>query len=417
MPPRPDRPTLLLTSSSAHPGAHPLWVERAITGWGEPRPIVRRVTLEMINDRAFEFPDQSLLVVWGAACDRGSTLCRVLDRAAGRCMPVVVLTDEVEEVAASAPPGVLVRDRASDPGAVGVLLRTLHDRQGVVDELLSDQNQMLHAQAGVRAQMEQMQDELALASQIQQELIPRKAPTIDGLELAVVCRPAGFVSGDLFRVERLDEDRVGFFVADAVGHGVPAALFTLLIARSVRPLDAQGQVIAPAQVLEALNREMVERNVTGSRFATGVYGVMNIRTGACDLAGAGHPPPIVARPERLERVETSGPLLGIFEEAQFEQKRITLRAHDALIVFTDGFESAFPSQGSDALSLRIPTTDHINRLGALGRACRESGQFGQSAEQFERTLDQQLGSLHQPDDLTALVLAPALRRSARRQAA
>ncbi|MCL4220152.1 MAG: SpoIIE family protein phosphatase [Phycisphaerales bacterium] len=414
---RPDRPTLLLASSSAQPGAHPLWVERVICGWGEPRPIVRRVTLEMINDRAFEFPDQALLVVWASACEHGSTLCRALDRASSRCMPTLVLSGKPQELARLAPPGVLVRDRASDPGAVGVLLRTLHDRQSVVDELLAEQNQMLQAQAGVRAQMEQMQEELTLASQIQQELIPRKAPVIEGLDLAVICRPAGFVSGDLFRVERLDEDRVGFFVADAVGHGVPAALFTLLIARSVRPLDADGHVIAPAQVLEALNRDMVERNVSGSRFATAVYGVMNVHTGACDVAGAGHPPPIVARPERLERVETSGPLLGIFEEARFEQKRITLRPHDALIVFTDGFENAFPSAGSDALSLRMPTTDHINRLGALGRACCESGQFERSVEDFERTLDQQLGSLHQPDDLTALVLAPAPRRAARREAA
>ncbi|KAA0215909.1 MAG: hypothetical protein DYG94_07075 [Leptolyngbya sp. PLA3] len=394
-----------------------MWVERVISGWGEPRPVVRRVTLEMINDRAFEFPDPSLMVVWSAARESGSMLCRAMDRAAGRCTPALVLSDRPEEVAGSAPAGVLVRDRATDPGAVGVLLRTLHDRQGVVNELLADQNQMLQAQASVRTQMERMQDELTLASQIQQELIPRKAPRIEGLDLAVICRPAGFVSGDLFQVERLDEDRVCFFVADAVGHGVPAALFTLLIARSVHPLDAEGRVRAPSQVLDLLNRELIERNVSGSRFATAVYGVMNTRSGVCDVAGAGHPPPIVARPERLERVETRGPLLGIFEEAEFDHKHVVLGARDALIVFTDGFESAFPSVDSDALSLRMPTNDHIHRLGALGRACRQSGQFAESVEQFERTLDQQMGSLHQPDDVTALVLAPALRQAARREAA
>lgn len=412
-----DRPTLVMTAAGERPGAHHLWVDRVIFSWPEPRPLIRRVTLEMLTDRAFVFPENPVLVVWTDREDRPSLVCRALDRAAGDSIPTLVLSDQPETSAALVPDGVLIRDRFADPSLVGIMLRTLWERQGVVRELLADQNRMMQAQTGLRTQMEQMQEELALASQIQQEIIPRNAPQIEGLELAVICRPAGFVSGDLFRVERLDPEHVGFFLADAVGHGVPAALFTLLIARGLHPLDHDGHILPPAAVMDALNRDMVERNVSGSRFATGVYGVLNTRTGVCDVAGAGHPPPIVARPEGLERVETDGPLLGIFPDAEFTQTRLTLRPHDALVLFTDGFENAFPSAAEDSYSLRLPTTDYIARLAALGRSCRESGDFAESVGQFERTLDQQLGSLHQPDDLTALVLGPAQAKAAKREAA
>lgn len=379
--------------------------------------MVRRVTMEMLVDRAFVFPENPIVLIWADGADRLSTLCRALDQAAGKSVPTLVVSNKPEQAAGQAPPGVLVRDRSCDPTFIGITLRTLHERQGAVSELLADQNRMIQTQTSLRTQMELMQEELALASQIQQEIIPRTAPQIDGLDLAVIYRPAGFVSGDLFRVERLDDERVCFFVADAVGHGVPAALFTLLIARSLHPTDHEGRILAPAVVLDALNRDMVERNVSGSRFATAVYGVLNTRTSVCDVAGAGHPPPIVARPEGLERVETDGPLLGIFDDAQFNQKRLTLRPHDALVVFTDGFENAFPAAAEDSYSLRLPTADYIARLGGLGRACRDSGHFAESIEQFERTLDQQLGSLHQPDDLTALVLGPAAKKAARLEAA
>lgn len=412
-----ERPTLVLTAPGERPGPHHLWVERVVFSWPVPRPVVRRVTLEMLTNRAFAFPPNPVLVVWADHRDRSSLVLRALDRAAGEGIPALLLSDRPHESAPLAPDGVLVRDRHADPSLIGVILCTLWERQGAVRELLSDQNRMMQAQAGLRAQMEQMQEELALASQIQQEIIPRRAPMIDGLDLGVICRPAGFVSGDLFRIERLDSEHVAFFLADAVGHGVPAALFTLMIARGLHPLDRDGRILPPAAVLDALNRDMVERNVSGSRFATAVYGVVNTRTGVCDVAGAGHPPPIVARPEGLERIETEGPLLGIFPDARFTQERITLRVHDALVVFTDGFENAFPSAAQDAYSLRLPTNDYITRLATLARSCCQSGDFAGCVEEFERTLDQQLGSLHQPDDLTALVLAPSQLHAARNQAA
>jgi serine phosphatase RsbU (regulator of sigma subunit) len=360
-------------------------------------------------------PPCAVVVLWHERGDRESLLCQVFDRVAGEQVPMVVLCGEPEAMASRVPAGVLVRARRADAALVSVMLRTLHERQFAVEALRREQNAALHAQAGLAHQMEAMQEELTLAAQIQSELIPRCGPSIEGLDLAVICRPAGYVSGDLFEVSRLDDEHVGFFLADAVGHGVPAALLTLLIARSVRMKDASGAIVEPRDVLDALNREMVERNVTGSRFATGVYGVLNMRSGEAVVAGAGHPPPMVVGGRGTRRILTDGPLLGIFDEAVFTQETVRLSAGEALVVFSDGFESAFPRTAEDAYSLRLTNEDYLERLMVFARDCVDAG-FEASAARFGETLDAQLGSLHQVDDLTALVLRPR-RAKAGREAA
>lgn len=411
------RPYLLLASPSAEPGPSAAWVERVVCAWPEPRPVIRRLTLEVLGDRSFRFEGGSIVVLWVGRESPVGEVLRALDRVACLEIPALVLAEDPESLEGRTPAGVLVRDRTSDPSLVAIVLRALAERQGAVEVLVHDRSRMLSAQTGLMQQMEHMLDELTLAAQIQQELIPRVGPIIDGLDLAVVCRPAGYVSGDLFTVTRLDDRRVGFFLADAVGHGVPAALFTLLIARSLRPTDEKGRILPPAEVLRNLNTEMVERNATGSRFATGVYGVLDLRTGEAEVAGAGHPAPILARPGGGERIETKGPLLGIFEEAEFDSRRVVLGPRDSIVVFSDGFENAFPSTAGDAYSLRLPTRDYLDHLAAFGRACCESGAFEEATAAFEASLDGQLGSLHQPDDLTALVLSPTGKRASRRDAA
>jgi phosphoserine phosphatase RsbU/P len=412
-----ERPILILASPSSQPGPHPGWVDRLVCAWPEPRPVIRRMTLELLADRSFQMEPGSVVVIWLGPNSPEGELFRALDRVSCLEVPVLVLAEEPDAIGERTPRGVLTRRRDSDPALIAIVLRALAERQGAVSELIRDRSRMLSAQAGLMNQMETMLDELTLAAQIQQELIPRHGPEIDGVDLAVICRPAGYVSGDLFHVVALDDEHVGFFLADAVGHGVPAALFTLLIARSLEPKDDAGRIRPAAEVLASLNAEMMVRNSTGSRFATGVYGVLNIETGEAEIAGAGHPAPIITRSGGVERVETNGPLLGVFEDAEFDAQRIVLEAGDAIVIFSDGFENAFPSTAEDAYSLRLPTQDYLDHLAAFGRDCCESGAFEDATRRFEAALDGQLGSLHQPDDITALVISPSSKQASKREAA
>ena len=84
--------------------------------------------------------------------------------------------------------------------------------------------------------MTRLDEELRLAAKLQQDFLPKQLPQVGPIHFHSLFRPAGYVSGDLYDVMRLDEKRVGFFPVDAVGHGMPAALLTMFIKRP----DHQG---------------------------------------------------------------------------------------------------------------------------------------------------------------------------------
>jgi serine phosphatase RsbU (regulator of sigma subunit) len=219
----------------------------------------------------------------------------------------------------------------------------------------------------------------------------------------VVFRPAGYVSGDVFDVRRVGSRSVAFFVADAVGHGVPAALMTLLVARTLRSLDS-SEALDPEAALTRLNCELCAQQTGRQRFVTAVYGVLDTQSGRLRISGAGHPPPILAGVRGVERIETDGPLLGVFDGAEFPAVELELGADDVLILFSDGFETAVPDPGAQGRRLKLPTRRYVEHL--VG--CRSDGStLAEAAERLEQDLDSQAGSLHQPDDVTAVLLSPA----------
>jgi len=81
---------------------------------------------------------------------------------------------------------------------------------------------------------EELDEEIRLAARLQQDFLPRRLPKVGSSRFSVYYQPAGFVSGDIYDVARLDETRIGFYVADAVGHGLPAALLTMFIKEALQ---------------------------------------------------------------------------------------------------------------------------------------------------------------------------------------
>jgi serine phosphatase RsbU (regulator of sigma subunit) len=159
-----------------------------------------------------------------------------------------------------------------------------------------------------------------------------------------VYRPAEFVSGDLYDVQRLDEERVAIAVADATGHGIPAALLTVFVKRTMRGKEtsiAGDRLLAPDEVLRRLNRELLEADLAECRFVAAVYAVLNTRTGDVCLARAGAPYPVIRRSRgSLEVVRSAGPVAGVIAGAEFAAQRARLGPGDALILHTDGLDAS-----------------------------------------------------------------------------
>ncbi|GJM19442.1 MAG: hypothetical protein DHS20C14_16550 [Phycisphaeraceae bacterium] len=321
--------------------------------------------------------------------------------------PAVVLYDAGSDgLAPTESDGLLVEPWNVDPGYIASALSAIARRQAVVRRLSGELRLMQASLGGVQGQVNRWQDEMQLAASVQKEFLPKAMPTDAGLDVGVVFRPAGYVSGDIYDVVRLDEWRTSFFIADAVGHGVPAALLTLVISRAFRPTEGVGaelRVRTPAETLRELNLEMTERLTDRSRFATAIAGVFDARTNRVRIAGAGHPPPILSRRGTIERIETEGPLLGVFPEAEFPDVEIQLDAGDVLVLFSDGFETAFPDPTQTNRDVRLPTMTYLEKLEQA--SCGEE-ELARAVHRLEEELDAQAGSLHQCDDVTALLISP-----------
>ena len=79
-----------------------------------------------------------------------------------------------------------------------------------------------------------LQEEMRLAARLQQDFLPRSLPEVGAVRFGVLFRPVSWLSGDIYDIARLDETHVGFYVVDAMGHGMPAALLTMFVKKALQ---------------------------------------------------------------------------------------------------------------------------------------------------------------------------------------
>ena len=217
-----------------------------------------------------------------------------------------------------------------------------------------------------------------------------------------VC-PNGGVSGDIYDVARLDEDHVAFFVADAVGHGMPAALLTIFIKRTLETKEILPnggyRIIPPDEALAHLNNELLSQQLSLCQFVTMIYGILNTKTRTLSWARAGHPLPFLLKTNgEAGELDLDGALLGVFPNEQFPLQTVQLAPGDSVLMYSDGFESAFtdPFAGSNGGLINDRYRLEFSKLAGKDPHARFAAMVGQ--------LDHQEGSLHQRDDLTALMM-------------
>ena len=104
---------------------------------------------------------------------------------------------------------------------------------------------------------------------------------------------------------------------------------------------------------------------------------------------------------------TEGGLLGIFPEDSFEEVTFQLDPDEMLVLYSDGFETAFPSDHADEYGRRVPNRHYVSRFGHIAEIWWSEGLQAAMAK-LEEEIDQQTGSLHQVDDLTALLIVPTV---------
>ena len=204
-----------------------------------------------------------------------------------------------------------------------------------------------------------IQADLDRAEVIQRALLPQEPPALEGWCLETLYRPGSSVGGDFYDAVLLDEEHLGLVIADAAGHGVAAAMLSVLFKLRLKQFDRNGQALMPHQVLERLNNRLFETLSAPGAFITAVYILLDLRTGRAQLASAGHPPCILSsRTEAPRMLARSGPALGLEANASYEEHEFQLAAGDRLLLYTDGvLEGGDDSPDCDHMATALGSGD------------------------------------------------------------
>ncbi len=193
------------------------------------------------------------------------------------------------------------------------------------------------------ALMGNLTEQLRLAGLVQRDFLPAQLPNCAEAQWATSFIPAEWVSGDIYDIARVDEQHIGFYIADAVGHSMPAALLTIFIKQALAMRETANnsyRIFPPKEVVRNLNLKMISQKLSGYQFVTCCYCLLNVRTKQMAFARGGHPYPILLRDgEAPRQLEARGSLLGVFDTADFDQQVVQLQSGDKVLLYSDGAES------------------------------------------------------------------------------
>ena len=262
-------------------------------------------------------------------------------------------------------------------------LETLANEAAVAIE-----NARLYREAQDKASLEQ---DLRTAYEFQQALLPKAAPALGYFDAAALMVPCRMIGGDFFEYVTLDEGAFGFTLGDVAGKGAPAGL---LGARIQEIFSAHAPLLVdPASTVNQINTTLLRRSLE-SRFVTMFYGIL-YRDGRLRFCNGGHNPPILIAADGVKRLQTGGLIVGLFDDAVFEEETQQMAPGDLLVVFSDGITEATNDQGEEFGDDRI--IECVRETGAARDPQAVLTRMFDRLKEF--TVDELPG-----DDMTALVL-------------
>jgi phosphoserine phosphatase RsbU/P len=266
------------------------------------------------------------------------------------------------------------------------------DLHAAFDQLAAEaavaiENARLYGEAELKIQME---NEMRVAAEIQQALLPPRDYAAGGFEIAAMTEPCRAIGGDFFEYTELTGGRLGFALGDVSGKGPPAALLAAVI-QGILNSHAEDET-GPAETLLRLNKTLVRRSIQ-SRFATVAFAIVGPE-GQLSVSNAGHNPTYVLRKDgRLETLDKGGLMVGIFPQATYEEETIQLSPGDLVILYSGGVTEALNAHGEQFEEERL-------------KACLAGAEDRPAAEVMGRLVDAVhgfAGAYPQADDITALV--------------
>lgn len=321
----------------------------------------------------------------------------LLDYAHSESVPVLVWgADKFTQ-----PDGQYVECLSADVGLDEVIgrLTTLAHYAPVVKRMEQELGRLQRLGRHLNRYFEEIDQELRLAGRLQRDFLPRDMPDAGLLKFSQLYRPAGWVSGDIFDVFRVDQQNIGMFIADAMGHGTAAGLMSMFLRRTLVLKQGRGdtdRVLTPAEVLRQLHEGLVRQDFPCAHFVTAAFVVIDVKSLGIRLARGGHPYPLhVNAAGEIREMRCEGGLLGVPGlEPEFDEYRGRLARGDKVILYTDGLEDLFIVERGPRRELASFTEE----LRCWARLDADT-----LVTTVGKYLDRREGSLNPADDVTVVV--------------
>ncbi|CAA9386648.1 MAG: Serine phosphatase RsbU, regulator of sigma subunit [uncultured Rubrobacteraceae bacterium] len=200
--------------------------------------------------------------------------------------------------------------------------------------------QLVRQQQQEAKERERIDQELRVASLIQQTLLPKRLPELPGYEVAAYYQPAREVGGDFYDFMTLDDGRLGLVVGDVTDKGVPAAL-VMATTRTMLRAAAQ-RLLSPGEVLQRVNDVLVQ-DIPPNMFVTCLYAILDPGSGRLVYANAGHDLPYRRRAGRggvADELRARGMPLGLMPGMGYEEKEVVLQRGESVLFYSDGLVEA-----------------------------------------------------------------------------
>jgi sigma-B regulation protein RsbU (phosphoserine phosphatase) len=265
--------------------------------------------------------------------------------------------------------------------------------------LAIENSALVHHLAEESAQRQRIDREIEIARQVQERLLPQIYPLVKGIDFAGYSRTAQEVGGDYYDFIALDNGKLGIAIGDVSGKGISSALLMASIRAALHGLTFSG-TLSLARLIEGLNRIIYDSS-TSNRFVTFFFGEYDPSTRTFEYVNAGHNAPVLLRPTTprqdsfcspegpcmVQRLETGGPVLGLFTDVQYEQGRLQLQPYDVLIAYTDGISEAmtagYEEWGEDRLLAAARLNTHRTAQEIVTAVVECTDRFTAGAEQSD----------------------------------
>ncbi len=192
-------------------------------------------------------------------------------------------------------------------------------------------------------QLESLKGDLAVASEIQLAILPRIFPPFpedtNKLDIAAEMTAAKDVGGDFYDFFRIDEDHIGFIMADVSGKGIPAAIFMAVSRTLIRATALRG--VTPSECITYSNKLLSKESVN-CMFVTVFYGIYNSKTGEIVYTNGGHNPPYIVKANGEVQMfpMPEDTMIGILDDYVYHESKMTLEKGDTIVLYTDGVTEA-----------------------------------------------------------------------------